>query len=93
MTNAEKCHPSRKLDMRASGYGIAAGYEKPYERKRQRELREESYGPIPHSGYYGSGEALRPFKIGQAGFGRETDWYRNQYGEQTSGYVKKKSKQ
>ena len=90
--NAGKPHPSRKLEMRSCGYGIAAGYEKPYKRTKgeQKQARDESYGPIPHSGYYGAGEALRPFKVGQAGFDKELDWYRNQYGKETSGYSKKK---
>ena len=78
--------------MRSCGYGIAAGYEKPYKRARveQKKTRDEPYGPIPHSGYYGAGEALRPFKVGQAGFEKELEWYRNQYGKETSGYSKKK---
>ena len=90
--NAEKPHPSRKLEMRSAGYGIAAGYEKPYKRAKgeQKHARDESYGPIPHSGYYGAGEALRPFKVGQAGFDKELEWYRNQYGKETSGYSRKK---
>ena len=90
--NAEKPHPSRKLEMRTGGYGIAAGYEKPYKRLKveQRKDKDESYGPIPHSGYYGAGEALRPFKFGEAGFDEELEWYRNQYGKETSGFAKKK---
>jgi hypothetical protein len=90
--NAEKPHPSRTLEMRSGGYGIAAGYEKPYKRARreQNSGKDESYGPIPHSGYYGAGEALRPFKFGEAGFDEELEWYRNQYGKETSGYRKKK---
>jgi hypothetical protein len=90
--NAEKPHPSRKLELRSRGYGIAAGYERPYKRARgeQQKSKDESYGPIPHSGYYGAGEALRPFKVGQAGFDKELEWYRNQYGKETSGYAKKK---
>ena len=90
--NSEKPHPSRKLEMRSDGYGIAAGYEKPYKRTRaeHKKGKDESYGPIPHSGYYGAGEALRPFKVGQAGFDKELEWYRNQYGKETSGYIKKK---
>ena len=89
---ADKPHPSRKLEMRSAGYGIAAGYEKPYRRTKgePKQARAESYGPIPHSGYYGAGEALRPFKVGQAGFDKELDWYRNQYGKETSGYSRKK---
>ena len=90
--NIEEPHPSRKLEMRSGGYGIAAGYEKPYRRPKeeQNKGKDESYGPIPHSGYYGAGEALRPFKFGQARFDKELDWYRNQYGKETSGYAKKK---
>ena len=89
---AEKPHPSRKLEMRSAGYGIAAGYEKPYKKPKAEQSKEKdhSYGPIPHSGYYGSGESLRPFKFGQAGFDKELEWYRNQYGKETSGYSKKK---
>jgi hypothetical protein len=92
VANAEKPHPSRKLEMRSGGYGIAAGYEKPYKRTKgeQKKEKDESYGPIPHSGYYGAGEALRPFKVGQAGFDKELEWYRNQYGKETSGYSKKR---
>ena len=69
--NVEKPHPSRKLELRSGGYGIAAGYEKPYKRARgeQQKGKDESYGPIPHSGYYGAGESLRP---GVAGSRRTT---------------------
>ena len=90
--NTEKPHPSRRLEMRTGGYGIAAGYEKPYRRPKgdEKKDKDESYGPIPHSGYYGAGEALRPFKFGQAGFDNELEWYRNQYGKETSGFAKKK---
>ena len=77
-------HPSRNLEPRARGYGIGGGYERPY-----RNLpsavgeRGESYGPLPHSGYYGTGSSNR-FKDGQAGFGEELSWYGPQYGENTS---------
>jgi hypothetical protein len=92
ISNTEKVHPSRHLDLRSRGYGIAAGYEKPYKRDAPRDTsaRGDSYGPIPHSGYYGAGEARTPFKIGQAGFNEELEWYRRQYGRETSGYSNKK---
>jgi hypothetical protein len=91
VASAEKQHPSRRLDLRARGYGIAAGYEKPRRREDPTgtDKRQESYGPIPHSGYYGAGEAKTPFKVGQAGFKEELEWYRSQYGRETSGYRKK----
>jgi hypothetical protein len=91
ISNTESFHPSRRLDLRAKGYGIAAGYEKPYKRDAPRDtsVRGDSYGPIPHSGYYGAGEARTPFKIGQAGFKEELEWYKRQYGRETSGYDNK----
>ncbi|MFY9607145.1 MAG: hypothetical protein WAU45_00860 [Blastocatellia bacterium] len=82
-------HPSRSLISRAEGYGIAAGYERPYRRRRTAEphvRQKDEYGPIPDSGYYGSGESARPFKRGQAGYREELLWYQPQYGEETSGY-------
>ena len=62
-------HPSRSLEPRARGYGIGGGYEKPY-RKQPRPADEpsESYGPVPHSGYYGAGEESGRFERGKAGF-------------------------
>jgi hypothetical protein len=81
-------HPSRSLPSRAEGYGIAAGYERPY-RNRTAEphaRQKDEYGPIPDSGYYGSGDSARPFKRGQAGYSEELLWYPAQYGEETSGY-------
>lgn len=81
-------HPSRSFASRAEGYGIAAGYEKPY-RRRSGELparQKDEYGSIPDSGYYGSGESTRPFKRGEAGYSEELRWYPPQYGEATSGY-------
>ena len=81
-------HPSRSLSSRSAGYGIAAGYERPY-RKRTAEpsvRQNDEYGPIPDSGYYGSGDSARPFKRGQAGYSDELLWYQPQYGEETSGY-------
>lgn len=82
-------HPSRSLTSRAQGYGIAAGYERPYRKKTAEPLarrQKDEYGPIPDSGYYGSGDSARPFKRGQAGYNEELLWYPSQYGEVTSGY-------
>ncbi|MBI3654409.1 MAG: hypothetical protein HY231_25555 [Acidobacteria bacterium] len=75
-------HPSKDLDIRSQGFGVASGYEKTYNQKTNAIV--EVYGPIPHSGYYGTGIGQRPFKIGQAGFSEETSWYKNQYGELTA---------
>lgn len=82
-------HPSRSLAPRAKGYGIGGGYEKPY-RKRVRPADDqgESYGPVPHSGYYGAGAGTERFERGQAGFSNELSWYGAQYGESTSGRPK-----
>lgn len=79
-------HPSRNLEPRARGYGIGGGYERPY-RKRPRlaEARRESYGPVPHSGYYGVGAESDRFERGKAGFKDELSWYAAQYGERTIG--------
>lgn len=79
-------HPSRSLEPRARGYGIGGGIEAPY-RKRLKPLDEESesYGPLPHSGYYGAGSGAERFKRGNAGFSQELAWYGPQYGERTSG--------
>ena len=81
-------HPSRSLSSRARGYGVAAGYEKPYQPKQPKPAaaNADEYGPLPHSGYYGAGDSDRPFKRGQAGFSDELLWYPAQYGEETSGY-------
>jgi hypothetical protein len=84
-------HPSKSLQTRSRGYGIGGGYERPYKREKPRrgDSRRLLYGPIPHAGYYGAGEAMRPFKEGQATFGEEElSWYQKQYGEQTSGFEK-----
>lgn len=87
-------HPSRNLDVRSRGFGIAAGYEKPFKKDDARTLVREAdlYGPIPHAGYFGAGVGLRPFKKGQASFSEEMDWYKKQYGETTSGYNEKSKK-
>ena len=78
-------HPSRSLEPRARGYGIGGGYERPY-RKRPATADEpvDVYGPLPHSGYYGSGVASERFRRGQAGYNQELSWYGPQYGETTS---------
>ena len=82
-------HPSRDLSTRANGYGIGGGYEKPYrQRPRPRDDQGESYGPVPHSRYYGAGAGTERFERGQAGFNNELSWYGAQYGESTSGRTK-----
>jgi hypothetical protein len=84
-------HPSRNLAPRAKGYGIGGGFEKPYRKKIQTENQQrESYGPIPHSGYYGAGAGAERFERGEAGFNKELSWYAAQYGEETSGFDKKR---
>jgi hypothetical protein len=82
-------HPSRNLQPRARGYGIGGGFEKPY-RKRitPADQRNGSYGPVPHSGYYGAGAGAERFQRGEAGFKKELEWYGAQYGEKTSGQNK-----
>ena len=83
-------HPSRSLKARSRGFGVAAGYEKPRQRNKRlaREGIAETYGPLPHAGYYGSGIGTRPFQRGQAGFSNELSWYGSQYGEKTSRFSK-----
>lgn len=79
-------HPSRNLEPRSRGYGIGGGYERPYRKASSRnDVHAESYGPLPHSGYYGGGLASKRFKQGQAGFSEELSWYGPQYGTDTSG--------
>lgn len=87
-----KQHPSRRLELRSRGFGIGGGYERPYRKDKAKsgDSEQELYGPLPHSGYYGAGEAARPFKTGQATFKDELSWYEKQYGESTSGYEKSK---
>jgi hypothetical protein len=94
LSGQTKGHPSRNLGSRARGFGIGGGYERPYRKERAKtaDSDEGLYGPLPHSGYYGSGVGERPFKRGQAGFTDELSWYRSQYGEKTSGYDKPKTK-
>src|SRR5262245_40186561 len=79
-------HPSLTLKPRARGYGIGGAYEKPYLSGRNKpNQRRGSYGPLPHSGYYGAGAGDTRFQRGQAGFSEELKWYGPQYGEQTMG--------
>ncbi len=79
-------HPSRNLEPRARGYGIGGGYERPYRKQpRPVDRQNDSYGPVPHSGYYGAGAECDRFEIGQAGYNKELSWYALQYGEKTSG--------
>ncbi len=86
-----KAHPSRSLKSRSVGYGIGGGYERPYRKEKAKPADSNGmYGPVPHAGYYGAGAGSRPFERGEAGFTDELSWYRTQYGEQTSGYQKRK---
>jgi hypothetical protein len=79
-------HPSRNLEPRAHGYGIGGGYERPYrQRIANTNIEDDSYGPLPHSGYYGAGAGSERFEPGKAGFKQELNWYKPQYGERTSG--------
>lgn len=78
-------HPSSSLDARARGYGIGGAYERPYRKPEPSSLLGESYGPNPHSGYYGAGVGTARFKPGSAGFESELSWFRKQYGEETAG--------
>jgi hypothetical protein len=91
-TGGSGTHPSRDLKARTHGFGIAAGYERPYRQRnpKQGKGRKGMYGTLPHAGYYGMGAGSRPFPAGQAGFADELAWYRSQYGEDTSGYSKPK---
>ena len=90
--NSTGRHPSRSLEPRAKGYGIGGGYERPYRKPlRPADQRSESYGPVPHSGYYGAGAGDERFERGQAGYNKELSWYGAQYGESTSGRSKEQS--
>lgn len=82
----ETSNPSRSLEPRARGYGIGGAYEKPYRSVRAVDgERVEEYGPLPHSGYYGTGAGSARFHRGQAGYNKELSWYGPQYGENTIG--------
>ena len=88
-------HPSRNLNVRSHGFGVAAGYERNYNREEKPlEVEKDIYGPIPHGGYYGAGIGLRPFKKKEATFSDELSWYKTQYGVKTTQYedVEKKKK-
>ena len=88
-TSSPGSHPSRSMGARAKGYGIGGGYEKPYRQgPRPRARQGETYGPVPHAGYYGAGAGKERFERGQAGFKDELSWYDAQYGESTSGRSK-----
>ncbi len=90
--NSSGSHPSRSLEPRAKGYGIGGGYERPYRKSlRPGDHRSESYGPVPHSGYYGAGAGEARFERGQAGYNKELAWYGAQYGESTSGRSEEQS--
>ena len=78
-------HPSRNLGPRSRGYGIGGGYERPYRKPLDSaEDVTQSYGPLPHSGYYGAGKTSKRFKHGQAGYNEELRWYGPQYGLNSS---------
>ncbi|HEU4389585.1 MAG TPA: hypothetical protein VFV34_17405 [Blastocatellia bacterium] len=84
-------HPSRNLGARRKGYGIGGGYEKPRKKKETAPADSRSgkdYGAISHGGYYGAGTGIRPFSVGQATFEKEIDWYKNQFGEESTDYGK-----
>lgn len=84
--NSRQKHPSFHLGPRLSGFGIGGGYERPYKRElvKTESLSPLRYGPLPHSGYYGSAEGGWRFRFGQATFGPEIELYKGQYGEETS---------
>ena len=92
LTSYAKKHPSRNLNARSDGFGIGGGYERPYREEKRKTADEgkELYGPLPHSGYYGTGVGRRPFNRGQASFSDELCWYQVQYGKKTSGYDREK---
>ena len=62
LSYTSKQHPSRRLELRSRGFGIGGGYERPYRKDKAKkgDSEQELYGPLPHSGYYGAGEAARP---------------------------------
>lgn len=81
-----RSHPSRNLRPRSNGFGIGGGYERPYTKtkKEEKPAKEQSkYGPLPHSGYYGSSEESLRFQQGEASFKGELALYKSQYGEAT----------
>jgi hypothetical protein len=81
---SEEKHPSKSLGIRGKGFGIASGFEKLYVKSNDEEVKNNDiFSAIPHSGYFGSGIGLRPFKRLEATFGNELDWYEKQYCEKT----------
>lgn len=78
-------HPSLNLQQRVDGFGIGGGHERPYKRNESptSRLHPTSYGPIPHSGYYGSAESSLRFRLGQATFNQEISLYKSQFGQET----------
>src|SRR5215467_11974880 len=82
-------HPSRSLAARRNGFGIGGGYERAYRQKEtaRSDNKNGLYGAIAEGGFFVSGKADQRFAIGQAGFKEEQSLYKNQFGEQTSGYV------
>ena len=81
-------HPSRNIEVRRNGFGIAAGFEISYDNYSDYNLliesRSDQYVSIPHCGYYGVGLGSRPFKIGEAGFSEELAWYKEQHSGTTA---------
>jgi len=91
-SDSQRNHPARSLEPRAKGYGIGGGYEKPYrDRRGPKNDHGQTYGPLPHSGYYGAGAGNERFERGKAGFDAEISWYRAQYGHNTSGISKEQT--
>ena len=85
---AAQGHPSRSLAARKNGFGIGGGYERPYKQKEgaRSDSKKGLYGPIAEGGHFVSGNADQRFKIGQAGFKEEQALYKDQFGEETSGW-------
>jgi hypothetical protein len=87
LKDQDQKHPSIDLGRRSQGFGIGGGYERPYAKNKGQGKPSATilrYGPIPHSGYYGSTDEGLRFKVGQAGFKSELDLYKAQYGDKTS---------
>ena len=64
LTVAGRVHPSRRLELRAKGYGIGGGYERPYRKDKSKpsDDRRELYGPMPHSGILWHGKQRETFQ-------------------------------
>src|SRR5262245_5465651 len=91
---AAQLHPSRSLAARRSGFGIGGGYERAYRQKETARSDNKTglYSPIAEGGFFTSGDADQRFAIGQAGFKQEQPLYKNQFGEQTSGFTPSSSR-